>query len=198
MGSIVDDYKDIFGMWRKSLEVDGKYDATRSGSTWHNMIGRTTPGSTQVKRPTYSGCTVSSNFKDFQYFTDWNVRQPGYGRNYSLDKDLLYSGNREYSETACVYVPVELNNFLTLRGNARGGCKIGVTWVSRTSRYISQITAGGERIYLGCFTSEESAHIAYRVAKEAEARRWHERLLAGEFVVDPRVVERMRVWKLPE
>lgn len=197
MAKRVDDYKDVFGMWRKSLQVDGEACHTVSGTTWKNIVSRAKHGgSGQVRRPTYVGCSMSDNFKDFQYFADWNVRQVGYGGDYSIDKDLLFAGNREYSETACVYVPVALNSFLTLRGNARGDFKIGVSWSSRIGRYLSQMTVDGEHVYLGCFITEEGAHTAYKVAKEAEARRWYKRLLAGEYIVDPRVTERMRTWEL--
>ena len=35
-------------------------------------------------------------------------------------------------------------------------------------------------------------------AKYAEARRWYERLIAKEYEVDSRIIERMRTWTLPE
>jgi hypothetical protein len=48
---------------------------------------------------------------------------------------------------------------------------------------------------LGAFNTEQEAHNAWVLAKEAEAYRWYERLRDNEFVVDPRVTERMRTWK---
>jgi hypothetical protein len=139
---------------------------------------------------------VSDNFKDFQYFTNWHVRAAGYGIDgYALDKDILVKGNKVYHENRCVLVPHSLNTFLTARKALRGEYAIGVTRL-RGRKFVAQVHIAGITKHLGVFTTESEAYEVYKGAKEAEARRWHERLKAGEFIVDERVIERMRTWTL--
>lgn len=114
-----------------------------------------------------------------------------------MDKDILKEGNKIYHEDYCVLVPYQLNAFLTLRGAARGAYPIGVTYHKIERKFVSQINIGGKLQKLGGFRTADEAHQAYKAAKEAEAQRWYKRLSDGEFVVDARVIERMRSWTLP-
>ena len=191
----------MFGVWRKSLNVDGTCYKTRSGVTWAAMNLRCLKGSyMQSKRSSYIGCSTSSAFKDFQFFTGWSELQFGYNlAGYELDKDLLTTGNKVYSEDTCIFIPKALNTFLTNHAAARGQYPIGVHFHKATGKFLSQVKVGGAtQKYLGLFNSAAEAHAVYKVAKEGESRRWYERLKAGEFPVDPRVIERMRTWELPE
>ena len=77
--------------------------------------------------PTYLGCKVSDNFKHYTYFFEWCQTQIGFeGCDFSLDKDLIYKGNKEYNENNCVFIPIEINNVLTKRQLDRGTFPIGV------------------------------------------------------------------------
>lgn len=200
MRKTVDDYKDVFGMWRKHRQIDGRACHTKSGSKWCDMLNRCKVGGVvQKANPTYIGCTASENFNDFQYFTEWHTSAVGYsevGRH--LDKDILASGNKIYSEDNCVLVPQALNLFLVNRVNHRGEFPQGVGYIQHTGKFRARVNVSGKGTYLGYFTTPEAAYEVYKEAKEAEAYRWYERLKAGEFIVDERVIERMRVWKLEE
>lgn len=183
------------GEWMKYAHIDGKYLVTYSYQRWNAMRQRCKEGgSQQGVRPTYVGCEMSPMFSDFQRFVDWHVQQVGYSeKGYQLDKDILFEGNKLYSEDTCVLVPASLNGFLIDRGAARGEFPQGVSRC-RGQGYRASINSSGKRKHIGHYTTPEAASCAYKLAKEAEARRWYERLKAGEFIVDNRVIERMCVW----
>ena len=198
---IVDDVKDnLTGLWIKDYSVAAHSFRTRSHSRWNSMKLRCIVGGRwQRLYPTYVGCVMSGNFKDFQYFTNWHREQVGYGiQGYQLDKDILVGGNKTYSEDVCVLVPQELNKFLCARGSSRGVHPQGVCFHKHTQTFHAQISIGGKRVSAGYYYTLEKAVEAYKVAKEAEARRWYKRLLDREFTVDGRVVERMRTWTFEE
>lgn len=69
-----------------------------------------------------------------------------------------------------------------------------------TGKYRARIQVVGsqERVCLGLYYTEQEAYAVYKQAKEAEAQRWYARLESGEFIVDERVIERMRTWTLEE
>lgn len=173
------------------MYVNGKCQHTRSDLTWANMRNRCKNDG--IVYPSYVGCAMSENFKDFQYFVNWHRNQIGYSLpDYDLDKDILYAGNLLYSESTCVKIPHFLNTFTKGQTRVKDGLKQGVTEFK--GRYMSQISIDGVNKYLGLFATEDLAHEVYVNAKEAEAKRWYLRLIAKEFIVDQRVIERMRVW----
>lgn len=55
------------------------------------------------------------------------------------------------------------NQRKAMRGNKSGF--LGVTFVERTGRYVSQIKTGDKSTYLGSFSSPEEAHSAYIAQK---------------------------------
>ena len=195
--TIVKDFKGGDGLFVGSHKVGDKLHHTKSYGLWHDIRKRCAAGgSVQAREPSYLGCTLSDNFKDFQYFANWHTNQIGYGIDgYHIDKDILVPGNKTYSEDTCVLVPQSLNNFLTSRAASRGRWPQGVTWKERNGRFRAQISIDGKSSHIGLYTSLDDALRAYKKAKNAEAYRWYERLKAGEFVVDTRVIERMRTWK---
>lgn len=167
---------------------------TREYAVHRAMLKRVDPlGSTQIKNPSYRGCTASDNFKNFQFFAGWSNAQAGFsstdssGRYWHLDKDILVPGNKHYSEATCVYIPHALNQFLTSAAAIRGELPVGVykTLVEDKVYYHARCRDGrGGRNYLGCFPSPEDAYSAYCEHKEIVAKQ-----LADYYsgVVDPRV-----------
>ncbi len=154
---------------------DGKYPATLNGintkeySLWTNMLERCYSVKYHEARPTYVGCNVSDNFKSYSYFYEWCQNQIGFGGcDFSLDKDLIYKGNKEYSETACVFIPIEINSVLTKRQSDRGLLPIGVT--KNGKNYKAQCSYNGVQKHLGTFDSPELAFTAYKTFKEAHIK----------------------------
>lgn len=196
----VPNFQNGLGQWCKFAGVNGKSIQTESGSVWYDMHTRCNPkGSIQKRQPSYVGCTMSENFKNFQFFAEWHINQIGYGNlGYEIDKDTLVAGNKLYSENTCVLIPQELNMFLITENTKRGAYPSGVYLDKRRGTFQSRLSIAGSYKYLGAFETPGLAFKAFVLAKEAEARRWHKRLATGEFVVDPRVIERMRNWTFPE
>ena len=148
---------------------------------WANMLRRCYGKENTTRSPTYVGCTVSDNFKSYEYFYNWCQDQIGFDNiDFHLDKDLLIKGNKLYSEDTCVFVPREINNLFTKRQNDRGKYPIGVTVDKRGGRYFAQLNVGKERRKFGYSDTPEEAFLAYKQAKEAYikevANKWRDQI----------------------
>jgi hypothetical protein len=162
----------------------GKYVAyvggisTKEYRIWISMLQRCYLTSVQTKYPTYIGCSVSENFKNFQWFAEWCNNQIGFGiKGYQLDKDIIIKGNKVYSEDTCVFLPKPVNMFLTDCKRLRGSLPIGVTLHKlfrvngKIDTYIRAcISSDNKNISLGSYDTPEAAFAAYKEAKEAMAK----------------------------
>ena len=150
--------------------VDGK--KVKEYELWQSMLNRCFSEKYQTRYPTYKGCNVSDNFLNYAYFYDWCHRQIGFGkvdekgRSWCLDKDLLFVGNKTYSETACVFVPHEINTFFNAYGNARGEYPLGVCFHKQKGKFVAQCTVNGKPQHLGLFNTPEEAFAVYKPFKE--------------------------------
>lgn len=149
-----------------------KYPAKLNGviqkeySLWTDMLKRCYDAKEHYRYPNYIGCSVSENFKSYEYFYEWCQKQVGFGNpGWHLDKDLLVKGNKVYSEDTCVFLPPELNTVLTTAGSIRGQLPIGVQ-LSKSGNYISSYNLGGVHFHGGTFYSVEEAFVHYKQAKE--------------------------------
>jgi hypothetical protein len=172
---VIADYKKPNGDWAKAQKLDGVTHQTTSGVKWFSMKRRCNDSKYHESHPTYIGTTVS--FVDFQDFTDWHIKQVGYGRGFQLDKDLLVKGNTDYNRHSCVLLPAELNGLINTHKAARGGLPIGVTKTANGQRLIATLgTTGRQNTLLGVCDSQEEAFKLYAVAKEAfikaQADKW--------------------------
>lgn len=170
----------------KHIQTKGS-DVEYSYGLWRKMLDRCYNKS---RRPyaTYHDCSVSEEFKSFTTFHEWAVKQFGFRfRDYHLDKDILVKGNKIYHPDYCVFIPRELNSFLTTRKNHRGSSLlIGVNYHSRDLVYQARVSDGdGKRVHLGYFEDELSAFYAYKKGKESVAKNLAKRY---EDLVDQRVI----------
>lgn len=135
---------------------------------WYHMLERSYCKKYQSRKPTYFGCVVSENFKDFAYFKNWCKNQVGFDESgFSLDKDLLIKGNKIYSEDTCVFIPLEVNNALTNRKSCRGNCPVGVTANNYNNLFSSKVRRGNIATILGSkFKTPTEAFLVYKDAKE--------------------------------
>lgn len=188
--AVFENFKDSNGLWAKRSTINSERQFTKSGLVWRNMCNRCTYGGVhQAQFPTYIGCTMSENFKDFQFFVEWHQEQIGFNeKNYHLDKDILIPGNKLYSEETCVLVPAALNAFFITSKVNQGAFPQGVCWHEQSARYVAQINISSKLKNIGRFRTVVEAKNAYDSAKRAETQRWIARLESKEFLVDIRVI----------
>ena len=165
------------------------------------MLERCFSEKLQTRYPTYKGCNVSDNFLNYSYFYDWCQEQIGFGnvdengRSWCLDKDLLFVGNKTYSETACVFVPNEINVFFTDRGNARGEYPLGVSFYKQTGKFQAHCAVNSKLQYLGRFNTPEEAFAAYKPFKEALCKQL---ALKWQSEIDERLFNVMMNWEVKD
>ena len=175
-----------FGIGKYKSRVNGVQ--TKEYKLWGAMLQRCYSVVEIEKHNTYIGCEVSENFKNFQYFAEWCQHQVGFNvEGYQLDKDILIKLNKLYSEDNCVFVPKELNKFLTKRNACRGDYPIGVSFHKHSGKFMSGLNKNTKRVVnLGYFNTVEEAFQSYKSAKESYAKE-----LAAQYdgKVDARVIE---------
>ena len=176
-GVVKDPYlPSVYGVGILGTKYQAKINGviTKEYDLWHSMLQRCYSDAYQKKQPTYEGCEVSDNFKSYEYFYEWCHRQVGFdNKDWHLDKDLLFKGNKLYSEYTCVFLPREINILFTTRVRFRGDSPIGVHFSNGEGKYVAQISDGkskGNRTHLGLFNDEYSAFCAYKEAKEIKIK----------------------------
>ena len=183
------------GEFKSGVTVDGKQVKTKEYQLWEGMLRRCYCEKLQQRCPTYIGCSVSENFKNFQWFAEWCQSQVGFRMHgCQLDKDILLRGNKQYSEDTCVFVPRNINMLLIKRQASRGDLPIGVHWCNTGHNYRASCSDGaGSSKHIGRFTTPSAAFNAYKPFKEALIKR-----LAAEYqsVIDPRVYDALMAYEV--
>lgn len=138
--------------------VGGRQLLDPSYQSWSSMLKRAYSEKTQSRQPTYVGVTVCEDWHLFSAFRAWWLDH--YREGFSLDKDLLSVGNREYGPDSCIYVPQWLNSFTIDCGASRGELPIGVCldkWRVKFMSYCKNPTTGKQH-HLGVFATADEAH----------------------------------------
>lgn len=174
------------GVFAASTErCNGRSNDTKLYKLWSGILQRSYSKTLHKRRPTYKNCKVSENFKNFQYFAEWCQNQIGFGKSgFHLDKDILSSGDKLYSEDTCVFVPHQINTVFLTSSGKKSGLPRGVIFDKVSKLFVAKVTVDRVQKYLGHFPDADSAFAAYKVAKEAKIKS-----LAEEYkdVIDPRV-----------
>ena len=160
----------------------------KSFGHWKDMIMRTTDSWYKEIKPTYKDCTVSENFKGFNYFHDWCLQQRGYGlANFELDKDILIKGNKHYSEDTCCLVPKQINMLFIYPSDKKSNLPLGVSYNKSNGYYVSCVSTCDGKIVKYSKTPEE-AFIKYKEDKEN-----HIKSMANKFKdsISDKVYERL-------
>lgn len=160
---------DVVGVYEK-----GKHEAwsgkknTKEYDIWKSMMNRCYNEKSQIKRPTYIGCTVCDEWHSFQSFAQWyKDNSKGKTGRLELDKDLKVVGNKTYSPDTCLLIEKTVNIFIRGPEGGSGKYPIGVSIAKATGKFRSRcnnpITGKTEQV--GTFNSEADAHIAWRKRK---------------------------------
>jgi len=129
---------------------------------WEGMLKRCYSEKYQKLKPTYIGCTITSEWLIFSNFKLWMMNQDWEGKE--LDKDILIQHNKLYSPSTCIFVSRAINKLIDEKKSRRGKFKIGVRSLGK-GRYTARCGIYGKNKYLGAFNSEIEAHEAYKAAK---------------------------------
>ena len=180
-GKVKDPYApSVFGVG----VAGAKYPVSKGGvlikeyKLWKSMLTRCYNDAYKKRKPTYECCEVSENFKSYEYFYEWCHKQIGFGNEgWQLDKDLLFKGNKVYSESTCVFLPQEINLVLTKSDKKRGVHLIGIYWHEKSKAFVARVSKNkGKQEYLGIFKTDVEAFNAYKQAKESfvkeQANKW--------------------------
>jgi len=159
---------------------------------WSGVIERGYSDKLKEKYPTYKGCSVHSDWHNFQNFAKWYTEQEFYGLGYHLDKDLLIKGNKIYSESTCCLIPQEINVLIIDSVDGRGEHPRGVSFSRQSGKFVARVFIKGKNKFLGEFVSAEKASMAYRKGKEAHVKdvavEWRGR-------IEQKVFDRLMVWE---
>ena len=179
--------------------ADGKN--VKEYDLWTGMLERCFSEKSQTRYPTYKSCSVSDNFLNYSFFYDWCQGLIGFGkvdekgRSWCLDKDLLFIGNKTYSETTCVFVPQNINLFFTDRGNARGDYPVGVNFHKANGKFHARCVVNGKSKHLGYFNTPDEAFAVYKPFKEALCKQL---ALKWQSEIDERLFNAMMKWEVKE
>lgn len=149
---------------------------TKEYRLWVGMIIRCYSTKARKRRDNYSMCTVSDNFKNFQFFAGWCNQQVGFNcEGFHLDKDVVCKHNKQYHEDLCVFLPHQINTCLTQRKLLRGEYPIGVSYHKPLQKFRAQILEDQVKRHLGYFEDSCDAFHAYKSAKESQVKIMAER-----------------------
>lgn len=155
----------------KGIYEKGEFKATENGKVtreynlWTSMLERAYCMKYREKRPNYEGAEVSDSWLHFQQFAKDINDMIGFNskdgkRHYSLDKDLLFEGNKKYSKENCVFLPNKINTFISQERDVNN---LGVYPIY--NRFKALITVDGKVKNLGHYEDVEDAKRAYNDAR---------------------------------
>lgn len=179
------------------INVGGKQ--TKEYKLWQGMLYRCTVKCWN-RYPTYAETSCSENFKSYSFFYKWCQEQVGFdntnsnGKRWCLDKDVLFKGNKHYSEDTCIFIPHRVNSLLIKSNATRGEYPIGVYWDSRANKFRVYCEIGGEpKKHVGYYDTPQDAFVAYKVFKEALIKQVAEQY---KEIIDQRAYQALIVYKV--
>ena len=149
----------------------GKYNSKNHKIAYHKwaaMLDRCIREDYRDKSiSSYKDCTVCEEWLNFQNFAKWFYENQ-YECNEPLcvDKDILIHGNRLYSPNTCLLVPQRINLLFIKEKGRRGNLLIGAQKYKQYNYFTSMLSTLEGNKYLGLFSNEYDAFMAYKTEKE--------------------------------
>jgi len=173
---------------------EGKYKAwenrklTKAYILWHGMLRRAYDDKFHESRPTYKDVEVSEEWHNFQNFAKWF--EDNYVEGWHLDKDLLSEGKKVYSSETCIFIPAELNLFLTNNKLTNNSGFTGVSYHKKAKKWRADINNGkGNRLHLGRYNTKEEAGKAYDKKRAEYAKEWQNKM---QGILPEKVIEKIK------
>jgi hypothetical protein len=160
-------------------------------TSWRSILKRVSKNATAKDKVNYSDCSICREWLCLEAYSEWYNKQI-VQNDWALDKDLLVKGNKVYSPDTCIFLPTEVNAFLTDRANHRGRTPLGVHR-GRNKKFEVQCTSGGKNNYLGVYDTPEDAFEAYKKFKISRAI-----LLADKWcgIIDQKAILALRAFNV--
>lgn len=137
-------------------------DFTKAYKVWTSMLTRCYSEKLHSRLPTYSDCTVHDSWHNFQNFAAWF--EENYIEGFSLDKDIIFRGNKIYSPDTCCFVPREINSLFNKQNTEDGVLPKGVS--VHGNRFVAKIYKIGNPRTNVSFTSPQEAYDNYKISRE--------------------------------
>lgn len=160
-------FRSVFGVGYYGIDknsLTGYKAKSREYMFWKGAMERCYSVINLKKSPTYLGCSIDSNWHNFQNFAEWCQHQVGFMESgWQLDKDLLggITVGKVYSENVCIFVPQEINTLFIIPTTKTDDLPVGVSYCKDRGNYQAGCGAGGYRKALGRFSTPELAYEAY-------------------------------------
>lgn len=128
---------------------------------WKGMLERCYSLAFKEKFKSYDDCHVCDDWLIFSKFKLWMENQDWQCKH--LDKDLIITGNKEYSPLACSFIDEQTNRFLINTVSPDSSLRMGVHYYLRSGKFLSSCSNPftKKREHLGYFDSEDDAHKAW-------------------------------------
>lgn len=138
---------------------------------WSSMLSRCFDEKYKEKEPAYEDVTCCEDWLLFENFYEWLHKQDNFNKclsikDYAIDKDILFKGNKTYSPETCCLVPRIVNSLFIKRERDRGEFPIGVTKHGERYRARCDNPLSNTRKHIGIFDTPELAFNAYKRYKE--------------------------------
>lgn len=121
---------------------------------WKTMLQRVYSKKWKERYPTYTDCTVCTDWLVFSVFKEWVLQHDWAGKD--LDKDLKVKNNKIYSPDTCLFIPQDVNKLVMYpKRKKNSALPIGV-FKSKNS-FMVRMSIYGKDTYLGSFNCPKKA-----------------------------------------
>lgn len=149
--------------YKVTKTVNGKRICCPYYVRWHGILRRCYSNRFHDHSPCYSGCSISKEWIYFSNFKSWMETQSW--KNKELDKDLLVPGNKVYAPDKCIFVPHNVNSFLTHSKMIKSKYPLGCTYNKSNKKFASKVEIDNQKILLGHYSTPIDAHRAWQLKK---------------------------------